>query len=247
MNRASTRQRAARKRLIRRFRGAASTRNALRYNRIMSTSASYRGRGELKLVDGVTTSASNNAVALNTSTNHTLMNGIAVGANYFNRVGRRIEMQSLHLKGIIDFTGHNTTLIDQARLVVVYDRQPNGALPTTATVLADMDSSGAGNSTSVFSGVNPDERERFLILADIRLTLPPTTAGQYSAVDPMQNAFQINRYIPLRGLKTHYLGDTDVIGSISTGSLFILGMGQLAAGSEGYQFTGTWRLRYADT
>lgn len=59
--------------------------------------------------------------------------------------------------------------------------------------------------------------------------------------------YNINRYIKLQGLHTHYQADTDLVASISTGALYIVGMGNLGAGSEGWQFNGTWRLRYADT
>jgi len=249
MQRASQRQRGARKRLVRAFRSAAGTRSALRSSRILRTNASYRGRGELKSVDGISGQSSNIVVGLSTSVTQTfLANGLAVGTNYFNRIGRRIEMASIHLKGVITQTGHLTVVTDYCRLAVVYDRQPNGAAVNPNNIFADVDSSGAATGNTPSSGVNPDERERYLVLADIKLALPATTvAGLTGASDGTVTTFNINRFIKLRGLMTHYQGDTDLIASISTGSLYVVGMGNLAAGSAGYQFVGTWRLRYADT
>jgi len=244
---ASKRQRTARRALVRRFRSAASTRSALRYNRVMSTSARFRGRGELKSVDGQAAVATNSVVNLNTSSGNGFpLNAIAVGPTFFERVGRRIEMASLHLKGVITQTGNVTTVMDYCRLAIVYDRQPNGAFPTTTTIFQDYSPTGVTGS-SPSSGVNPDERERFLVLSDIKLALPPTTAAQFSGTDGVTTSFNINRFINLKGLKTHYKDDSSNISGIATGSLLIIGMGQLASGSEGWHFVGTWRLRYADT
>lgn len=249
MYRSSARQRVARKRLVRSYRGASTTRSALRFNRIMRTNARVQGRGELKSVDGISGQSSNVVVGLSTSTVQTfLCNGTAVGTNYYNRIGRRIEMASLHLKGVITQTGNVTTVTDYCRLAVVYDRQCNGSAINPPNLFADIDSSGAVTGSTPSSGLNPDERERYLILADIKLALPATTtAGLTGASDGISTTYNINRYIKLNGLLTHYSGDTDLVASISTGSLYVIGMGNLAAGSAGYHFVGTWRLRYADT
>jgi hypothetical protein len=140
-----------------------------------------------------------------------------------------------------------TTIMDYCRLAIVYDRQPNAVATTSNIIFQDIDSSAASQLSKPSSGINPNERERFLILADIKLALPPTTAARFSGTDGVVSTYNINRFIKLNGLRTHYQDDTDLIGSISTGSLYCVGMGNLASGSEGWQFVGTWRLRYADT
>jgi hypothetical protein len=200
-------------------------------------------------VDGVTSISTNVTVPLNTTnTNLVLCNGVAVGTNFYQRIGRRIEMASLHLKGVITQTGNSTTVMDYCRLAIVYDRQPNAAATTSNIIFQDIDSSGASIVSKPASGVNPNERERFLVLADIKLALPPTaiTTG-VTGVDGIMSSFNINRFIKLNGLRTHYQDDTDLVASISTGALYCVGMGNLPSGSEGWHFVGTWRLRYADT
>ena len=72
---------------------------------------------------------------------------------------------------------------------MVYDRQTNGALPAASDILKDYDQSGS-SSTGVFSGINPDSRERFVILADYRLAMPGTSdiapgISANHAVDPV--------------------------------------------------------------
>ena len=97
-------------------------------------------------------------------------------------------MKSLHLTGLIHSTGQQADQ-DYCRLLVVYDRQTNGALPAASDILKDYDQSGS-SSTGVFSGINPDNRERFVILADYRLAMPGTNdiapgISANHAVDPV--------------------------------------------------------------
>ena len=61
-----------------------------------------------------------------------------------------------------------------ARLLVVYDKQPNGALPTYATVMQTRDNAGAASNTA-FSDPNFDNKERFTILRDTTFVLPSVT------------------------------------------------------------------------
>ena len=113
-------------------------------------------------------------------------------------------MQSLHLTGQITCRNVQSLEQDYCRILVVYDRQTNGILPSASAILADYDQQGAV-STGVYSGVNPDYRERFLILADIRLTMPGTSnvspgTAVTNGIDPLTTTFNINRFIRLRNL-----------------------------------------------
>lgn len=213
-------------------------------------SSHYR-KGEAKMVDTVVTHGSGFGYTLNQTASITPMNLIQEGSSFYNRIGRRIEMKSLHLHGNIIQTGAGTTVNDYARVMVVYDRQPNGAVPTFATILANYDQAGTATSTAL-SDLNPDERERFLILADERLVLPPVTAatGGVLATDSAQKTLtNINRFIKLRGLATHFKASSSpsVIGDIATGSLLLITVGEAyASGSEGWEAQLSWRLRYDD-
>ena len=59
-------------------------------------------------------------------------------------------------------------------MLVVYDKQPNGALPTYATVMQTRDNAGAASNTA-FSDPNFDNKERFTILRDTTFVLPSVT------------------------------------------------------------------------
>ena len=114
-----------------------------------------------------------------------------------------------------------------ARLLVVYDKQPNGALPTYATVMQTRDNAGAATNTA-FSDPNFDNKERFTILRDTTFVLPSVTntVGVLTNVGFDQgtkndiNIFNVDMYIKLKGLHTSYTGATAGIADISTGSLF---------------------------
>lgn len=241
---AASRQRGARKLMVRAFRGAAYFRSANRTRRVLSGS----GGAEIKLVDGTAANPGRNILPLNSTGSITPVNLIASGSGFNNRIGRKIDMVSLHLHGLVSQTGVVVGFNDYVRICVIYDRQTNGILPAYSDIFRNYDQASA-TASSAFSDLNPDERERFAILADFRLTLPATAAsGLNGSVDALQNSFNINRFIKLN-LSTMYKGDSapSVIGDIATGSLYITTMGSVAAGSEAYQAPLSWRLRYRDT
>ena len=84
-------------------------------------------------------------------------------------------MKSIHLQGILTVTGAPTTPVipNVIRIALIYDKQPSGTglLPTAEDVFRSI--SGTGTlETSVFSGVNISNRERFIILRDYKRLTP---------------------------------------------------------------------------
>jgi hypothetical protein len=231
---------------------ALSAKKARKYQRQPYSMAitSRRSTAELKTVDTTVGHGAGVTLACNTTGLLTAINLIQNGSQFYQRVGRRIEMRSLHLNGVLTQTGNPTTTNDYVRVMVVYDRQPNAATPGINSVLQSYDQVGTQTFSSL-SGINPDERERWLVLADHRLVLPQvnTTTSTDGSVEGTSSTFNINRFIKLKNLKTHYTGDTNpaVIGDISTGALYVLTIGSYAAGTEGWQLQACWRLRYTDT
>jgi len=215
----------------------------------MLPSQLYRGRTEYKVLDGVYQQPNNIAIPLNTTTTNVVTANLCrPGTEIYQRNGRRINMMSMHLKGVITQTGTVTTINDYARLAVVYDRQTNQTLPTHNDIFEDQN----GNTTASTpgSGVKIANLDRFKILADIKLALPAVSAtGIDGSTDPTTSTFNINRYIPLRGLVTEYAvgsGSTPNIGDVTSGGVYVVGFGSLATGSEGWKFVGTWRLKFSD-
>lgn len=214
----------------------------------MMPNALVARRGELNAVDvpGAT-------YVLNATGSVTPLNLIRAGSTYVNRTGRRIEMQSIRINGQIEpIPRTNTNNSDYVRVIIFYDRQTNGAVPLVADVLATTDQA-AANTTTSYSGLNLNNRDRFTILMDYRCELPSytNTTGVITApgFQDQTKEYTIDRYIKLKGLLTQFKADSSpaVIGDIATGGLFLLTLGANTAGTEGWQGVFETRLRFTDT
>lgn len=177
-----------------------------------------------------------------------LLNGIQTGAGFFNRVGARVEMKNLHIRGVI---GNIATGVQgNARILIVYDRQPVGALPSVQDILQSRDQAGAA-TTSGNSEINLDNRDRFQILRDYEVYTPAVTytAGvltngpQFPGND---DPFDVNVFIKLKGLGTHYKSSSNptTIADISTGALYAMFV--TTGTTDTWTFNGGFRLRYDD-
>lgn len=181
----------------------------------------------------------------------TPLNLIRVGSTFCNRIGRKISMKSLRLNGYIN-TLRTASVDDYVRIMVVYDRQTNGALPAIADILQDTDQA-TTNVTNSHSGANVNNVDRFQILKDYHIYLPTltVTAGQITTpgfTDPVSTTMRIDCYLKLNGLLTQYKADSSpaVIGDISSGGLYLVTFGGNAAAEEGYNCLLKTRLRYTD-
>jgi len=190
-------------------------------------------------------------VNLNTTAQFTCLNLIRTGSTFCNRVGRKIEMKSLRIAGNL-FPLRTNQVADYVRIMVIYDRQANGAAPAIADLIQTVDQA-AANTTSAFSGVNLNNRDRFIVLRDTRI-VPSTntvTAGAITTagpIDPLTPLTNIDMFIKLPSLITQYKADSSpaVIGDIASGALWLVSFGTIASGSEGWSSLLESRLRYVD-
>lgn len=176
----------------------------------------------------------------------TALNLVSAGSSYFNRIGRKIEMKYLYLNAIVAMNA--TSTFGYGRIIIVYDKQTNGAAPLVSDVIQTTDQAGA-NTLTVFSNINLNNRDRFSILRDIRVFLPSGTftAGVITNAqneDPVASTFLHKQFISLRGMYTQYRADSapSVVGDIATGGLFMLVIGD----ALGYSLRADFRLRYGD-
>lgn len=178
------------------------------------------------------------------------------GSSFYNRIARRTRGVSLEFHGIIRPTLTNTAAskVQYARILIVYDRQANGALPSGSDILLDYDN-GGGTTNTAYSGVNMDNRDRFQIIRDRKMILPPlgalgvasttTAPSVYTTnADMKDSMFNYSEYIKLNGLETQYKASTGgAIGDISTGAYLIyLIQDQTDANTTAWQLQ--WNVRY---
>lgn len=216
-------------------------------NRVLPGQLAARG-AEVKALDVPSANYNVTSTAVITP-----LNLVQTGSTFCNRIGRRIEMKSIRVNGQLDFITTNTqTTYSYARIMIVYDRQTNGAIPSIADILQSTNQS-TTNSTNSLSGLNLNNRDRFVVVRDQRITLPPVTfatgvATFQSQTDAVEPTFNIDMYSKLKGLLTQYKADSNpaVIGDISSGGLYLVTFGQLALGLTGYQATLECRLRFLD-
>lgn len=204
---------------------------------------------EIKTVDVINNGSPPNTFVLSSTPTISLLNGIAEGTGTFNRVGRRCHMKSLRFTGWIGFTAlAGNGAGELIRLMIVYDRQPNGSLPAATDVLQSLDQAG-NNSTSVYDGLNTANFERFRVLRDIKWSIPDT--GVAGAAGPnqlqtIQASSTVDFFIKLKDLEVHFSGNGGTITNISTGTIFLLGIGSQAAASAAFRMNYVTRLRYID-
>lgn len=209
--------------------------------------------GEVKSCDVAGT-----AISISTAIGLQLLNGVAEGVGVFQRIGRKMQMKSVHIRGVITPTGTNAAAvaITMARVIVFYDRQTNGAAPVLGDLLQGIDYQAATFST-VFSGINMNNRDRFVVLMDDQILLPPCGINGASAastvlngVDPnseqTQGSININRYIKLKGADVIFSGTSGTVAGIASGSLYIATISNDPGGTPAYQLNVGARLRYYD-
>lgn len=189
-----------------------------------------------------------------------LLNGVQEGSAFYNRIGRKISMKSLHWTGAIqqNTTVHTSTDQDWLRILIVYDRQTNGAFPVGNDVLLNYDDQGTA-AGGPYAGLNLNNADRFVVLRDKRINLcnrilsdnlaPPSNESILgSGLINYQFDPTINEYIDLKGLEVHYRSSTNPanVGDIATGAIYLcFQMGSTAA-TNNYQLHVNTRLRYWD-
>jgi len=170
----------------------------------------------------------------NTTGTVTLLNGVATGTDFTERVGRKIFMKSLFIRGFvssIDATTSNTI----ARLLVVYDKQTNAAAPTITDILKSVDAS---------AQLNLNNRDRFSVLIDKQYALAATDTTATQAFAGSPTVHNVKLFRKLRHEEV-FGGTTAAFGSITTGALWMVTLSTVA-GNFGGNFHISTRIRFAD-
>jgi len=144
-----------------------------------------------------------------------LLNGIASGDDYNQRDGRRVILDSISIKGDMFYSSataaHN---VDIVRMMLIYDKQTNGAAPAIADVLVNANAD---------SHYNVNNLGRFDVLIDKTWSLPQVPAATASAVTFPK--IKLGRSIK-RG--TQYSGTGSSVASIASGGLYLILIGSQA-------------------
>lgn len=149
------------------------------------------------------------------------------GSGPSQRIGRKINMKSLRIRGWLDWVNSYDSK-NIYRLVVVYDRQTNGVQPAFNTVFQNIDTSGTF-TTNILSPLSVNKTDRFIVLADEILYMASENASSTGGLatdqvvglyDPMSTLRNFDRYIKLNQ-EVQYQASTGVVGDISAGGIYI--------------------------
>lgn len=155
----------------------------------------------------------------------TCLNDVVQGTTAITRIGRKILMKSLLVQGSA------SVATGQLRIVIVYDRQPNGVIANATDIFT---------SNTLMAAQNLDNRDRFITLADIF----PFDQSE-NIMNPSNNNDSIvgwKRFIKMN-LETIYSGNAGTIGDITTGALLIC---TSTNGGAVIGETGLQRVRFID-
>jgi len=176
--------------------------------------------------------------AIDTTGTIALLNTVAQGASVSQRVGKKVQLKGLQCRG---FAFNDTTAtVNDAALVIVYDKRPTGALPAITDILVTASAHSMNNDANA-GRFRILKREDFLMIGNQSLT---GTVANY----PSDNScVGCDFYLDLKNLPTIYkAAGTGAIGDIEEGALYIVSVGQNAAGTAAGKASLAFRLRYVD-
>jgi len=167
-----------------------------------------------------------------------LLNGMAQGTTASTRLGRRIRIMSIQLRGRI-FSAATTT-VSKAAVCVVYDKQANAADPAWQDV---WDNSTALGANSPFAMRNLSNADRFVVLWREEFDV----LGNVTATAITDKGTHVIDHYRRCNLETHYnAGSAGTIGDIQTGSLYVMACSNVATGTAAPLLDLTTRIRFSD-
>ncbi len=214
-----------------------ATQRAERQHAARTQQAAWRGPktvlvkqgGELKGKDGTLDIAGPIIATTTTNADAFLLNGVQRGNGYFNRIGNKLRMKSVRLRGQFNYTYKDqatTGNIDEqvVRMVVIWDKRPGAAIPTYDEVFQESDE--AGTQTANFlSDVKFEHTTRFQVLRDVVQRMPvnyfPRAVGGTQDRNTVKVPF--DEFVKLKGREVQLDGTANPMTSanITTGALFI--------------------------
>lgn len=154
------------------------------------------------------------------------LNLVGEGTSYWNRIGSKINMQAVHIRGYVHNVEPDTGAFPSLlRMIVFYDRQPNGAACLFTDVIQGRTNTGVG-AVDGLQGLNIDNKDRFVIIYDKYMYAAGYNAGPPVVLEANNttgkdgnNEYVLNCYIPLRNLVSIFKSSTLTIADVTTGAL----------------------------
>jgi hypothetical protein len=176
-----------------------------------------RSPTDVKFVD--TASAS---YACDTTGSVTLLNGVATGTDFTNRIGRRIRNLRILCRGLVTPESSTATSSNLVRVMLILDHQPNGAIAGVTDILA---------SATSLSDINVSNCRRFGVLRDTMMEIGSFSNTATQAVSAAPAVQRLCFEQDLNGVVSEYLTTGNTITGLSTNAILLLTIGAVASGS----------------
>lgn len=174
------------------------------------------------------------AKAMNTTGSITLLATVAQGASVNQRIGRKVLLQSVHLRG--QAQADSATLVANGAMLVVYDKRPQDSLPAITDIL---------DTANSHSFRNHDNTGRFQVIRRKNWSFVGNSAT--AAQNTPKSAYVLDEFVKL-GNRPFNFGSagTGAIGDITTGALYLVTVGNVASGTGDAILTVGARTTYKD-
>lgn len=180
-----------------------------------------------------------------------LLNGLTLGADRQNRIGRRVQVKKIHcLISLNPVTPVPTSVPETIVFALVVDLDATG-LPAQADIFQDVAFNGT-QTTNVFSGFNLNSAKRFKILK--KKVVPLRICGTATGALPCNGAaFQAEQdtlvwewHVKTDILTQFNAGNTGSITDIENGAIYLVWWTDLGVGLPESTFDFHGRVRFYD-
>lgn len=169
----------------------------------------------------------------NTTGTIALIATIGQGTTVNTRVGKKAMIKSIQIRGSVSADSSTTTA--KASFMIIYDKRPTGSVPAITDIL---------DTASANSFNNDNNSSRFITLRrwDYYVIGNNVTAGQNTGATgfSIDEFIQVNRQIVFNALGTGAIADID------QGALYVISVGDNAAGVSDANFNMGFRTRFVD-
>lgn len=174
----------------------------------------------------------NATYACDTTGTITLLATIAQGTTVNQRVGKRAQYRSVQIRGNVQT--NTATIESDVAILLVYDRCPTTTLPAITDILVTANS-------HAFNNDNNSGRFRIVRRWDV------TLVGNTTAPATGKESLGFDEFVNLKGLNVVFkaLG-TGAIADIEEGAMYLVTVGDQAAGTTAAALVAGFRVRFVD-
>jgi len=224
------------------YRAPAVPKRAYPQSRVPLASRGYRlNNVEKKVADTATAST------INTDGAFILLASPTPGTDMTNRIGRKIILKSVYLRGYMASEAALNAAVpvaqvaQQMRMILFIDYQPNGAAPAITDLL---------KTAAPSSQLNLNNRDRFKILKDKTIVVDPYFCSQVATQSICSTSNQIQQFKVYKKLNLETVlnaGTAGTIADISSGAVYLCFVGSEPTGSNNDGLAiWTGRVRFSD-